>query len=90
MGNPFYSDDAGVICYNPAKNFQMVRGNDSWYNDNNYDTEVWDSGKAGGTYWAGTILGIADYQNNPDARPVVVKIESGASQDLFVGFNRAR
>ena len=40
--------------------------------------------------WSGTIIGIADYKNNPKSRPVVVKLESGTSSDLFVGFNRAR
>ena len=90
MGNPYYTDDSGIMCYNAAKNFQMARGNDSWYNDNTAATVVWDSGTDGGTHWAGTILGIADYQNNPDSRPVVVKIESGTSEDLFIGFNRAR
>jgi hypothetical protein len=90
MGNPYYTDDSGIMCYNAAKNFQMAIGNDSWYNDNAAATVVWDSGTVAGTRWAGTIIGIADYENNPDSRPVVVKIESGTADDLFVGFNRAR
>lgn len=89
MGNPYYSDDEGVMCYNPAKNFQMAMGSHSWYNDHDHDVLVWDSSADPGTQWSGTIIGISDYENNPDARPVVVKLETGTSKDLFVGFNRA-
>ena len=89
MGNPSYSDNSGLMCYNPAKNYQIARGSDSWYNENDHETITWDSGNNAGSYWSGTIIGIADYKNNPYDRPVVVKIESGTSDDLFVGFNRA-
>ena len=76
------------MCYNPAKNFQISQGHGGWYN-NSYDTKTWNTGVNGGTSWSGKIIGIADYTNNPNLRPVVVKIESGQSTDLFVGFNRA-
>ena len=36
------------------------------------------------------IIGLADYDNNASNDPVIVKLESGGSEDLFVGFNRAR
>lgn len=88
QGNPYYEDDEGVMCYNPAKNFQISQGHGSWYN-NSYDTKTWNTGVNGGTSWSGKIIGIADYTNNPNSSPVVVKIESGQSTDLFVGFNRA-
>lgn len=42
-----------------------------------------------GSQWSGRIIGVADYTNNVNALPVVVKIESGGPNDLFVGFNRA-
>ena len=90
MGNPFYADDKGVMCFNPAKTFQIANGGNSWYNEKSQDTIVWDSGTSDGTHWTGKVIGIADYNNNPDARPVVVKIESGGPNDLFVGFNRAK
>ena len=86
MGNPVSSDDVGVMCYNPAKSFQLARGGIGWYNESNYDTLVWDSGTS--SKWAGRIIGIADYQKY--LAPVVVKIESGGPDDLFVGFNRAK
>ena len=78
------------MCYNSAKTFQIARGSESWYNENDFDTRVWNSGTVGGTQWSGAIIGIADYNNNPNSRPVVVKLESGGPDDLFVGFNRAK
>jgi hypothetical protein len=36
------------------------------------------------------IVGIADYGNNPDSLPVVVKLETTTADDIFVGFNRVR
>ena len=90
MGNPYHADDEGLLCFNAAKIFQIAQGHNSWYNKNDHDAEVWDSGTSGSSYWAGTIIGIADYQNNRNARPVVVKVESGTLSDIFIGFNRAK
>ena len=85
-----YSTNDKAMCFNPAKTFQLARGGNNWYNENSSDTIVWNSGTRGGTSWSGSIIGIADYRNNPNQRPVVVKLESGTSNnDLFVGFNRA-
>ena len=90
MGNPLFQDDVGAMCYNPAKNFQISQADagNGWYTKPT-DTPVWDSGIVGGTQWSGKLIGIADYDNNPNDNPVVLKIESGSLQDLFVGFNRA-
>jgi hypothetical protein len=79
MGNPLYSDDVGQMCFNPAKNFQL-----GWYNSHviTIDPRLTHS-------WSGTIVGIADFKNNPDDRPVVIKIETGFSRNHFIGFNRA-
>ena len=84
MGNPWYEDNRGAMCYNPAKTFQIARGGSSWYNDNTYDTIVWNSETV--RQWSGEVIGLADYKNNPNNRPIVVKLES---LGLFVGFNRA-
>ena len=67
----------------------ISQGHGGWYNDHTYDTKKFATGVYGGTSWLGQIIGIADYKNNPNHRPVVVKIESGTSNDLFVGFNMA-
>lgn len=79
MGNPLYSDDIGAMCFNPAKNWQL-----GWY----ADREISINPRQQRT-WTGTIVGIADYGNNPNEYPVVVKIETGTSKDQFIGFNRA-
>jgi hypothetical protein len=78
MGNPLYSDDIGKMCYNPAKNWQI-----GWYNNNRLELNPTLSSK---NY---TLVGVADYLNNPDGHPVVVKLETGTEADYFVGFNRA-
>lgn len=36
-----------------------------------------------------TMVGVADYGNNPNGHPVVVKIETGTDDDYFLAFNRA-
>ena len=96
MGSAYYSNSEGSMCYNPAKTFQLARGRsgwydekNGWYSENNYDTIVWNSGTHPGSQWFGSLIGVADYHNNPHSRPIVVKLESGTSNDLFVGFNRA-
>ena len=98
MGSPYYSSLDGRMCYNVAKNFQLARGGkgwyresggSGWYNENNYDTIVWNSGIRGGVTWSGSLIGVADYHNNPNKHHVVVKLETGTPNDLFVGFNRA-
>lgn len=79
MGNPLYSDDVGKMCYNAAKNWQI-----GWYNDRKLLLNpLVEQTKTV------TLVGIADYLNNPDQHPVVVKVETGAANDFFVGFNRA-
>eukprot|EP00581_Thalassiosira_minuscula_P016484 CAMPEP_0183718422 /NCGR_PEP_ID=MMETSP0737-20130205/11683_1 /TAXON_ID=385413 /ORGANISM="Thalassiosira miniscula, Strain CCMP1093" /LENGTH=937 /DNA_ID=CAMNT_0025947977 /DNA_START=95 /DNA_END=2908 /DNA_ORIENTATION=+ len=82
MGNPLFYDDIGKMCYNAAKNWQI-----GWYDDRKQTV----SPLSGGGDWsqAVTMVGIADYLNNPDGRPVVIKLETGTSNDYFVGFNRA-
>ena len=79
MGNPLYSDDVGKMCYNAAKNWQI-----GWYNDRKLALNpLVEQSKTV------TLVGIADYLNNPNQHPVVVKVETGAANDFFVGFNRA-
>ena len=80
MGNPLYSDDVGKMCWNAAKTWQI-----GWYDSNKIIIDP----KAQ-QFWSGTIVGIADFDNNPDQYPVVVKIETGTSTDQFINFNRAK
>ena len=79
MGNPLYSDEIGMMCFNAAKNFQI----DGWYNDAKITHDPINEGT-----WTGQIIGIGEYDLRTN-QPVTIKIETGTSSDYFVGFNRA-
>eukprot|EP00580_Thalassiosira_gravida_P017482 CAMPEP_0201658610 /NCGR_PEP_ID=MMETSP0494-20130426/1481_1 /ASSEMBLY_ACC=CAM_ASM_000839 /TAXON_ID=420259 /ORGANISM="Thalassiosira gravida, Strain GMp14c1" /LENGTH=1055 /DNA_ID=CAMNT_0048135709 /DNA_START=93 /DNA_END=3260 /DNA_ORIENTATION=+ len=94
MGNPLFSDDVGDMCFNPAKNYQIVMSGEgrpsggNWYGAERvetFDTSV--DGKS----WDGRLVGIAEYDkigSNSNDR-IVLKLETGRKHDLYVGFNRA-
>ncbi|KAL7469177.1 hypothetical protein ACHAXS_009426 [Conticribra weissflogii] len=86
MGNPLYSDNVGEMCYNPAKNFQIAYGSNSWYAGSAIS---WTPGRTTPRYWMGKVVGIADYDNNPGGHPVTIRIDTGTDTDYFLGFNRA-
>ena len=79
MGNPLYSDEIGMMCFNAAKNFQI----DGCYNDAQITHDPINEGT-----WTGQIIGIGEYDLRTN-QPVTIKIETGTSSDYFVGFNRA-
>jgi hypothetical protein len=81
QGDPHYQDDTGKMCYNPAKNWQI-----GWYNDRK--TMLTPLSEISGWETIVTVVGIADYQKNTRF-PVVLKLETGAANDYFIGFNRA-
>jgi hypothetical protein len=87
MGNPLYGDNLGKMCYNPAKNWQI-----GWY-DNANGKMLLDprGGSASFDTQVLTLVGIAEYniRTNTVNQPVVVKLETGATTDYFIGFNRA-
>lgn len=78
MGNPLYQDDVGGMCWNAAKTWQI-----GWYDSHKLTIDPTEGD------WFGTIIGIADFDNNPKQHPVVVKIETKKSTDQFIAFNRA-
>jgi hypothetical protein len=81
MGNPLYGDDLGLMCFNPAKNWQL-----GWYNDAKIliDPRQKKSSQI-------KVIGLADYDKRTDLNdPVTVKIETGTTTDIFVGFNLAK
>eukprot|EP00546_Thalassionema_frauenfeldii_P009624 CAMPEP_0178912114 /NCGR_PEP_ID=MMETSP0786-20121207/10078_1 /TAXON_ID=186022 /ORGANISM="Thalassionema frauenfeldii, Strain CCMP 1798" /LENGTH=568 /DNA_ID=CAMNT_0020584651 /DNA_START=624 /DNA_END=2327 /DNA_ORIENTATION=+ len=78
MGNPLYSDDVGRMCWNAAKTWQV-----GWYDDRK---ATFDASMVVQTY---RMVGIANYDNNPEQLPVVIKLETGTSTDQFIAFNRA-
>ncbi|KAL7462694.1 hypothetical protein ACHAXS_003066 [Conticribra weissflogii] len=87
MGNPLYSDTKSRMCYNPAKNFQFASGG-NWY-DPKFITNFDIAKKQRNKVLRRKLVGIADYDNNPDGHPVVIKLETDTDEDYFLGFNRA-
>jgi hypothetical protein len=75
---PDYSDD-GFQCFNAAKNFQL-----NWYDDAKITVDP----RPAGWSEALTLVGIGEY-NIRGGSPVTVRLETGAGNDYFVGFNRA-
>ena len=81
MGNPLYSDEIGKMCFNPAKSHFL-----SWYDDREQEINL-NAGESATV----SMVGIADYQNNPNGLPVIAKVETGFNDntDFYIGFNRA-
>ena len=81
-------------CFNPAKNYQIVTGNGNaggnWYGRER--VEVWNP-SVQGSVWTGTLVGVAEYSKLSSSwkhahSRVVLKVESGTANDLYLGFNR--
>jgi hypothetical protein len=86
MGNPWFKDDIGQMCFNPAKTWQIATAG-AWY-DTKY-TLTWESGTKDPNYWRVNLIGLADYTSISQNHALVVKLETGGEKDYFVGFNRA-
>lgn len=74
-------DDGARMCFNAAKSWQL-----GWYNDRTVKIGVNDAP------WFGTIIGVTNYSNNPNKRPVVIKLEreeKSKSDDYYIAFNDA-
>jgi hypothetical protein len=67
------------MCFNGAKTWQI-----GWYDNNKMVLNPREDSST-----TLTLVGIADFQNNPDNHPVVVKIETQTVTDHFIAFNRA-
>jgi len=104
MGNPLFDDDVADMCFNPAKNYQIVTSGDNdtpssrgnWYSRDRIRTYDSTDGTGG---WTGKLVGIAElgtiglndtdnFQQHGDSK-IVLKLETGTESDLYVGFNRA-
>lgn len=97
MGNPLYSDHIGDMCFNPAKNYQIVKSgedkpsNGNWYDEDRLQTWI----PVVNNGWSGRLVGIADYGvltwSGDDTSKIVLRIESGTTSNdfLYIGFNRA-
>lgn len=81
MGYSYNRDNGPLQCFNPAKTYQL-----GWLSDKVEEVDP-DNGT-----WIGKIIGVADYSNaivDPNAQ-VIVKIKTGESKDIFVGYNRKK
>ena len=75
-------------CYNAAKNWQL-----DWYTDDAGSKKLLNptGGSASFSPTTLTMVGIAEYAQRTDTenQPVTVKLETGTTEDYFIGFNRA-
>lgn len=71
-------------CYNQAKNFQLAQAG-AWYSKDHII--IYDSSKRGVSNWSGRLVGVAEYHINQANHPIVIKLVTGTSRDIFVGFN---
>ena len=81
MGFSYNRDNGPMQCFNPAKTYQL-----GWFDEKTVEVDP-----NAGT-WAGTIIGSTDYSNDivrSDAN-VIVKIITGQTNDLYVGYNRKK
>ena len=96
MGNPLYSDHIGDMCFNPAKNYQIVKSgqdkppNGNWYDEDRLQSWI----PVVNNSWSGRLVGVADYGvltwSGDDTSKIVLQIESDTTlNNLYVGFNRA-
>jgi hypothetical protein len=83
MGNPHWHEALDKQCYNAAKSYQIARQG-AWYEEK----YVKDLDTREEPYWSGTLIGVAEYDKISDSDTVLLKIETGKSEDYFVAFNR--
>eukprot|EP00957_Ditylum_brightwellii_P088043 6706686-Ditylum_brightwellii.AAC.1 len=80
-----FSDEHGKMCFNPAKNWQL-----DWYGGKGAISQHKISIDPFQTENSSfQLVGIGEYDKNTANHPVVVKIETGTTIDIFIGFNRA-
>ena len=84
MGSPLSHEENDETfnqaqCYNPAKNFQL-----DWYDD----AKITEDPRTAAYSNTLTLVGVGEYGIR-GGNPVIVKLETGFSNDYFVGFNRA-
>lgn len=83
-----YTDHTGIMgnalpgrrCFNPAKSWQL-----GWYDGAEAIVPLLETQPKEEII----LVGVADYENNPNGYPVVVKLETNSPDDYFLGFNRA-
>jgi len=76
MGFSYKSDDAPIMCFNPAKSFDL-----GWYVDKQIDLDP--NSDLSQEVISFTLNGVADYGDMTAGRYIVVKIGN-----FFIGYNR--
>lgn len=79
MGYSYDEDDTPKMCFNPAKSWQL-----GWYEPNTIDIYPFKGS------WTGSVIGVADFSKASSNHYVVLKIVTGTSSNLFVGYNRMK
>lgn len=92
MGNPLYGDQAGQMCFNPAKNWQMqfnphpTTVKSGWYDSADF-IEV-DTSLGARTF---QMMGIGEYNlQSAPRKAVALKVLTGTSTPQYVAFNSAK
>jgi hypothetical protein len=82
MGLSYIDDDWPVMCFNPAKSWQL-----GWYDSQQIK---WNP-QAQGQY-SGIMVGVVDYGNFGTSKDhhVIVKLQKDFLNDLYIGYNRMK
>jgi len=77
MGFSYRTDDTPIMCFNPAKSWQL-----GWYEDKTLELNPQNDLSTEPTSYI--LNGVVDYEDNSLGRQVVLKIN-----DFYIGFNKA-
>lgn len=81
MGFSYKEKDSPQQCFNPSKSYQL-----GWYDGSVID---WNPSTQG--TWFGTVVGVADYDENSNDQTTIIRIPRPAhGSDLYIGYNRAK
>jgi len=80
MGWSYSEDDAPLMCFNNAKNWEL-----GWYSDRHTIINPLIAS------WMGELVGVSDYGTATSSQTVVLKIKGGDDEtvDYYVGYNKA-
>lgn len=78
LGYSYGLDDGPLMCFNPAKSWQL-----GWFDDRHVTVNPLSAS------WNGDLIGQVDYSNDSTNRPVLLKINTSTSTDYYAMFNRA-
>lgn len=83
MGNPHWHESLDKQCFNAGKSYQIAQQG-AWYSKE----YVKDLDPRNESYWKGRLIGVAEYDMISNGDTVLLKIETGKSDDFVLAFNR--